>query len=307
MSAASGDGKWLEGLSPKISVGKAARLAIEARLIAVRAALDPALELSANSEPVHQLRVATRRAGAALRVFTPRLPKGAAKKALRALRNIRRAASAAREADVFLAALDAWSPDRPKNERPGLQFLVGLLTAERRAEQSAIRNAIEECESRWAFRLERSAKSARRGGGPLGEFAPPLLTSHLIDLANAMVRADFDDVSRLHALRIAGKRLRYSFELLATAVSPNARETLYPVLCDMQEILGIAHDAWQAVHRLDQAIDVVTAMRPHMLPTIRAGIGAFRAAQREQFAAQKAAFAAWRSKWPAVKSIDFRV
>jgi CHAD domain-containing protein len=305
MSGAGGDGKWLDGLSPKMSVGKAARLALEARLEAVRAALGPAVELTSDSEPVHQLRVATRRAGAALRVFTPRLPKGTAKKALRALRDVRRAASAAREADVFLFALDAWSPERPKNERPGLQFLVGHLTAERGSEQSRIRDAVEECESRWAFRLERCAKSARRGGRSLGEFASQILAAHVRELDDAVARVDFDDLGLLHELRIAGKRLRYSFELLAAAVTPAARETLYPVLCEMQEILGIAHDAWQAVNRLDQVIDSVTAMRPHLLPTIRAGISAFRAAQREQFAAQKAAFANWRSKWPAVKAIDF--
>jgi CHAD domain-containing protein len=307
MSAAVGDGKWLEGLSPNMSVGKAARLALDARLEAVRAALEPAAELTSDSEPVHQLRVATRRAGAALRVFTPRLPKGTEKKALRALRDVRRAASAAREADVFLSLLDAWSPGRPKNERPGLQFLVGHLTAERRSEQSRIRDAVEECAARWAFRLERCAKSVRRGGGSLGEFASHILTAHVRDLSDAVGQVNFDDAELLHELRIAGKRLRYSFELLANAVTPAAKESLYPVLCEMQEILGIAHDAWQAVNRLDQVIDSVTAMRPHILPTIRAGISALRAAQREQFAAQKAAFSNWRSKWPAVKAIDFTV
>lgn len=307
MSAAGGDGKWLEGLRPEISVGKAARLAIGARLEAVRAALAPAAELTADAEPVHQLRVATRRAGAALRVFSPRLPPGTAKKPRRALRKIRRAASAAREADVFLEALDAWSPERPKVEKPGLQFLSGHLTAERAAEQIAIRNAVEDYESCWAFQLERCAKSVRRGGGPLSRFASPILTAHLRDVDDAIAHVNFDDAGLLHQLRIAGKRLRYSFELLAGAVNPAAKDSLYPVLCEMQEILGIAHDAWQAVNRLDRVVDLVAALRPHMLPAIRAGVGAMRAAQREQFATQKAAFANWKAMWPAVRAIDFRI
>src|SRR5262245_50660573 len=210
MSTEHGDGKWVAGLAPEIRVGKAARLALMARLEAVHAELAGAAEMSPDPEPVHQLRVATRRAAAAIEVFDSRLPRKAARRARKALKRVRRAAAAARDADVFLAALDGWAPVRAKVEKPGLQFLFGHVTAERRAAQSDLRDAVAWCESRWAFRLERCAHSVRRGGKPLGEFAVPICTALIAELDEAVAAADFDDAARLHALRIAGKHMRYA-------------------------------------------------------------------------------------------------
>jgi CHAD domain-containing protein len=107
----------------------------------------------------------------------------------------------------------------------------------------------------------------------------------------------------MHALRIAAKKLRYSLELLGPALPADAWDALYPMLSDVQRILGIANDSWQAIGRLDRLLDDVTALRPQNLPSIRAGISAFRTMQREQYAAQRAAFSAWRSKWPTVRNV----
>jgi CHAD domain-containing protein len=304
MSAA-GDGKWLEGLTPDMKVSNAARLALSARLAAVRAALGPAAELSADPEPVHQLRVATRRAAAALNVFGSRLPARVERRTRRALRQLRRAAAAARDADVFLVALDSWVPGRPNVEKPGLQFLFGHVTAERRAAQDPLCAAIERCDARWAFRLERCPRAVRRGGPTLAEYAATFCADLDRDFDAAVTAADFDDAMRLHALRIAAKRLRYAFELLTPALSQQVADARYTVLSDLQRILGIAHDCWQAILRLDRLVDGVTALHPHLLPSIRAGINAFRTMQREQFAVQKAAFATWRTNWPNVRNLNF--
>jgi len=298
MSAGKGDGKWVDGLTSDMAVGKAARKALKARLVAVRAALDPAKELSADGEPVHELRVATRRATAALQVFGGRLPGKTEKRARKVLRKLRRAVAPAREADVLLAALDSWATGRPNAEKAGLQFLFGLLTAERQAAQAPVNEAVEKCESKWAFLLEHCPRSARRGGPPLGELAGRVYHGFVRDLDAAIAACDFDDERRLHALRIACKRLRYAYELLAGSLDPEIEQTLYPALVDLQSILGAAHDNWQIVGKLDRVMDVVTALRPQLLPGIRSGLSAFRAGQREQFAVQKAAFATWRRSWP---------
>jgi CHAD domain-containing protein len=64
------DGKWIEGLSPDMEVPHAARAVIVARFQVVRHCLPLAVEKSLeDTEYVHQLRVSTRRAAAALRVF----------------------------------------------------------------------------------------------------------------------------------------------------------------------------------------------------------------------------------------------
>jgi CHAD domain-containing protein len=299
MSAGKGDGKWVDGLTSDMAVGKAARKALEARLDAVRAALDPAKELTADGEPVHQMRVATRRATAALQVFGGRLPGKAEKRARKVLRKLRRAAAPAREADVLLAALDGWAADRPDAEKAGMQFLFGLLMAERRAAQTNVRDAIEKCGSKWASLLEHCPRHVRRGGPPLGELAEKVYHGFVRDLDAAIAACDFDDDKKLHALRIAGKRLRYAYELLAGALDPEIETTLYPSLVELQSILGTAHDTWQIVGKMDRVVVEVTALRPQILPSIRSGLCAFRAEQREQFSGHKAAFTTWRRTWPA--------
>jgi CHAD domain-containing protein len=307
MSANKGDGKRVEGLTPEMAVGKAARRALEARLEAVRDTLASARELSADPEPIHEMRVASRRAAAALQFFGGRLPAKVARRARKSLRRLRRGAAPAREADVFLLALESWAPGRAKVEKPGVQFLFGHVTAERRAAQDAVCAAIDQCKSQWAFRLESCPKKVRGGGGPLSRHAPPICAALVKDLDAAIAAGDFEDAQRLHAMRIAGKRLRYAYELLAPALAPAAQETLYPTLSELQSMLGAAHDSWQTIRRLDGLIDDVAALHPRLLPSVRAGLSAFRSAQREQIAAHKATFSAWRSKWPAVRIIDFRV
>jgi CHAD domain-containing protein len=303
--SAPADIKWLDGLTPDMRVGKAARLALASRLQAVRDAVGPAAELSADPEPIHELRVATRRGVAALTVFGSRVPAKLERRTRKNLRRLRRSAAPAREADVFLTALDAWAPGRPNVEKPGLQFLFGHVSSERRASQQGVNDAIADCDGRWTYRLERCVQSVRRGGPSLAEFGVPYSADLARRFDAAALAATFDHAERMHALRIAAKKLRYSFELLGPALPSVAWDTVYPMLSDVQRILGIANDCWQAIGRLDQLLDDVTALHPQSLPSIRAGINAFRTMQREQVSAQRAAFSAWRSKWTSVRNVPF--
>ena len=100
------DGKWIEGLTPEMPVAEAATAVLAARLEVVRHYLPLAAEKPYDDpEYVHQLRVGTRRAGAALRVFADCLPRKHRRMARRRLREIRRAAGDARDWDVFLLGL----------------------------------------------------------------------------------------------------------------------------------------------------------------------------------------------------------
>src|SRR5262245_42951131 len=100
------EGKWLQGLRPDMHQAHAAREVLTARLEVVRHYLPRArTESEQDSEHVHQLRVATRRADAALRIFRSCLAGRTYRAARGRLRAIRRAAGAARDWDVFLLAL----------------------------------------------------------------------------------------------------------------------------------------------------------------------------------------------------------
>src|SRR2546426_9281030 len=100
------DEKWLDALRGDMPVSEAAQLALSRRLGAVRDRLpDAVFHADDDIEHVHQLRVSTRRAAAALRLFADHLPARLYKKTRRALRAIRRSAGAARDWDVFLDML----------------------------------------------------------------------------------------------------------------------------------------------------------------------------------------------------------
>src|SRR5262245_16207437 len=95
------DGKWIEGLNSDMPLGKAARRVFAARLAAVTKHWRPAVEQPNDPENVHQLRVATRRASAAVDIFGDLLPKRLFRRLKKRLRQLRRSAGAARDWDVF--------------------------------------------------------------------------------------------------------------------------------------------------------------------------------------------------------------
>ena len=87
------DGKWIEHLKADTPLPEAARHVLMARLQVVRNYLPKALhDADHDPEYVHQLRVGTRRADAALNIFSPCLSDRVFGRARRRLRRIRRAA-----------------------------------------------------------------------------------------------------------------------------------------------------------------------------------------------------------------------
>src|SRR5262249_50059853 len=126
-------------LNPDTPVTDAARHVLTARLEVVRDYLPLALHRSdEDPEHVHQLRVGTRRAGAALAIFSVCLPDKVFRTARKQLRRIRRAAGEARDWDVFLLALTG---RRGRKPQPGIDFLLGYALAHRVAAQAHLREA----------------------------------------------------------------------------------------------------------------------------------------------------------------------
>src|SRR5262245_50736735 len=237
------DGKWIDGLRPDMSLLEAARQALGVRLKAVQERLGPALlEADKDPEHVHQLRVSTRRAGAALRIFSPCLPRKAYKRMRKPLRRLRRAAGAARDWDVFLAALSKRVPR--KEQRPGLDFLLGYAFSQRQQAQSQLEEAIEKQAADFERLVSRTLEALYDPAGApqhLCEHARPLLTGLLNELNEATGR-DLHDYQNLHQVRIAGKRLRYALEVFVCCFSSHFHDLLYPAVTEAQEILVHVND-----------------------------------------------------------------
>src|SRR3954470_13477806 len=115
-------GKWIDGLGPETTVADAARCSLEVRLAVVAHTLPLAAHLSEHDvEHVHHLRVATRRAAAALKLYRDWLPEKSARWIRKRLRQIRRTASEARDLDVLIQRLGRESD--PKAD-PIVRFLA---------------------------------------------------------------------------------------------------------------------------------------------------------------------------------------
>jgi CHAD domain-containing protein len=238
--------KWIEGIRPDGGVPEAATLSLSARLAAVGHWLPlAASHADKDIEYVHQLRVSTRRATAALRIFREWLPPKKCRWLKKRLQQIRRAAGAARDFDVLTLRLadafgDGGSP----------------LLAEIAARRAAVQPAICEISERLLHDglLARKVHKLLDGIGERGDqagadrrptnfraWAEQRLGLVAGEFFDAMP-ADSADTAALHQFRIRAKALRYAIELLAPAFGPELRREHYRVVEEAQERLGKVND-----------------------------------------------------------------
>jgi len=139
--------------------------AVAARVVGLRtdemlAHADGVLD-TADIEPLHDMRVSTRRLRAALEVFEPCFP---AKPYRRALRDVKRLADALgerRDRDVTLAALDDFAAGVEAADRPGIDSLRDRFRVEQLEANDALAPEIEpERLERLAGRLRKLAAAA---------------------------------------------------------------------------------------------------------------------------------------------------
>ncbi|MGH7225036.1 MAG: CHAD domain-containing protein, partial [Gemmataceae bacterium] len=246
------EGKWISDLKPNTPVVEAARHVLLARLQVVKDYLPRAAQESDDDiEYVHQLRVGTRRADAALRIFADCLPKKIQRKARRRLKDLRRAAGAARDWDVFILDLLDREQKADAKHRGGVDFLIGYAQGQRAAAHAELESVYHKEGPRFESFQIRAIDAVRPSDDSaaptvLVDLARPLLFERLKELEQAAL-ADLNEYGQLHQVRIAGKRLRYAMEVLADCFDPTFRESIYPRVEEMQDILGRANDSHVAV------------------------------------------------------------
>jgi CHAD domain-containing protein len=295
-------GKWVADLKPDSPLEDAARHVLFARLQVVNDYLPrAALEADKDIEYVHQLRVGTRRADAALRIFKGCLPKKAHRKARRRLKKVRHAAGAARDWDVFLTDLLEREQASDAKHRAGLDFLIGYALGQR----TAAHDELEAVYKDQGFDFETfftrtidAVRTANDSSGPaiLVDLARPVLFERLQDLERATL-GDLDDYRQLHQVRIAGKRLRYAMEVFADCFDPAFRETLYPRIEELQEILGRANDSHVAAERLVCLRERVCHTCPTAWPRLQAGIEQLLRSHQRRLPQERRRFLQWWSQW----------
>jgi CHAD domain-containing protein len=296
------DGKWITDLGANTPLVDAARRVLTVRLKVVHEALPLALHhWTEDPEHVHQLRVSTRRAGAALSIFSCCFPNKTRKRVRDHLRQLRRAAGAARDWDVFGESMHERDQPGTPRQRPGLDFLLGYAHGQRLAAQAGLEmagvGAPFEFERLIADTLAAVQKPACAAAPmQLGELARPWLGDRLRGLHQA-ASAKLDQYEHLHQVRILGKRIRYGMEIFASCFDSKFRDHYYPLVEEMQDILGRANDSHVASERLGLVRDVLRKTEPTSWKRMQAGIEVVLRYHQRRLPEQRRLFVRWWQRW----------
>jgi adenylate cyclase len=262
-------GKQIKGLAPEAPAGEAARLALDVRLRDVERLLrEASVEGAGDEKAIHRLRVSTRRGAAALRVFKAWVPKGHRKSVQGQLREVRRAAGEARMCDVQLGQFRDLMGPAPEALRPAIGIVIGRIIerrgpagaevramgADREHGVVAIGRARQALVDSIGTEKTKASREAEVGRLTLSALAAEQFPALVADMRESGA-ADLTVVDRVHALRIAGKRVRYAAEIFECCFEAEAHDELLRRLAEFQDRLGDMNDLWEMTERVQRYAD----------------------------------------------------
>jgi CHAD domain-containing protein len=263
-------GKWVRDLEPEMPAMAGARQVLSLRLESVETLLPLAVQHGhEDTEYVHQLRVATRRSGAALRAFRPCLKKKSAREMATSLRSIRRAAGEARCLDVQIMAVQALRKQFSGGARVLIEEFTDELGQRRMDANTALEQTLRQVPRKELKRRRKAVLESLREPSPwLRQSCPdvpsgeaPMTLRQLGDvtvpgLVRDLQRAGEGDlrlIETLHELRLHGKRLRYALEIFRCCQG-DLFKSRYERLESFQEALGDINDAHELLVAMKQFV-----------------------------------------------------
>ena len=209
----------------------------------------------AGVDPVHELRVASRRLQEALDFLAPYLPEGPRRKLHRRARRIRRSLGELRNADVMVQLVSGLMRRLSPAERTVLQPFLSRLRAEAAGfRRRAIHRRAPPVPG-VRKRIERLLEDLSNASVKTLDFRSDEFLSERIDhLSKEMEHAKRDGPTAMHRLRIAVKRYRYALEFLERA----GRDELNQAIQETRSLQGeLGH-----LHDLDVLLEILRKERP---------------------------------------------
>jgi triphosphatase len=205
-------------------------------------------------EGVHQMRVATRRIRAALKIFASVLPQSGLADIRETFRWLAEALGEVRDLDVYLANFASHEASVSPQDRAAMQVFRQEVEAQWRQARQRLLACL--ATRRYEDLLARFERYLASGPDPHGA------RISTVDLAREVLDQQWRRVCRkeqriqenappaaYHELRIRCKRLRYACEFFAAVTGPRERRLLRQLKW-IQDILGAHQDAWVAVERV---------------------------------------------------------
>jgi triphosphatase len=204
-----------------------------------------------DAEELHKMRVATRRMRAAWRVFDGAYRPRLVRRYVRELRDVAATLGEVRDMDVLLEGLATYVAALPEAGRDAMEPLRASWSAQRGAARARLLTLLD---SRQYHDFVEDyldfVETPGAGERPTRPGEPVLVR----DTSGSRIMAAYErvqayettmawaDVPTLHALRIEGKRLRYTLEYFAEVLPPSA-SGLTATVTAMQDHLGLLNDA----------------------------------------------------------------
>jgi CHAD domain-containing protein len=295
------------GMRAEDTLAEAGRKLLRMHLARMLAA-EPGTRSGEDPEELHKMRVATRRMRAAWRVFDGAYRPRLQRRYVRELRGVARALGRVRDLDVQIEGLGDYLAALPED---GAQALSPLVSEWRRQRESARQDLLALLDSRdyRDFVDDYLDFVETSGSGELvANPGEPILVRDSaggrVWLAYERVRArgtqlEWADVPALHALRIEGKRLRYTLEFFREVLPPRL-ERLIERVTEMQDHLGLLNDADIAAHL---AREWLTTRGPRLSEPTRQAVVHFLASREAEVRRLRRSFG---PIWRRVDSPTFR-
>jgi CHAD domain-containing protein len=204
-----------------------------------------------DSEELHAMRVATRRQRAAWRVFGEAFDRRGTRRHRFRLREIAADLGAVRDLDVLIEAGEAYRDAQSKTEAAAFDRLLQAWRHRREASRVVLLRALDSGRyRRWVDDYVAFVQAEGQAALPVGPTQPHRVRDTMpsrIWAAYEIVRGyepvlRWADVTTLHDLRIAAKRLRYTLEFVREALGRDAGPVIEKVVA-LQDHLGWLHDA----------------------------------------------------------------
>lgn len=250
------------GIRPEDTMSEAARKTLRFHFQCM-AAQEAETRLGANAEALHDMRVATRRMRAALRIYRDYLDMTALSPHLKRLRRTARILGVVRDLDVYGEKLTAYSKAQPPASQPDLTPLWQAWEQAHRRARTELEAYLDGAayarfKAALAELLDQPFKEpppSRSATKPvphrLGHIAPEIIYRRLGEVRayDEWLRGADVPLARYHQLRIAIKYLRYTLEFFREILGP---EIAAPIeqLKALQDFLGDLQDAVVACNRL---------------------------------------------------------